>query len=95
MANEHWYMLKVRPGFAAVVAQRLRKLNFEVFVPENKSPQSRESSEAAESVYCQFELQDRGSVISVPGVLDILGTPEPVSIVPTWSSIQLASRQRS
>jgi hypothetical protein len=86
-------MLKVRSGFAAVVAQRLRNLNLEVFVPENKT-QSRESSQPAEYVYCRFELEDHESVISVPGVLDILGTPEPTSIVPTWSSTQIASHLR-
>src|SRR5436309_15795768 len=33
MANEHWYVLKVRSGFEVIAAQRLRQLNLEVFVP--------------------------------------------------------------
>ena len=88
MANDHWYMLKVRSGFAAVVAQRLRNQHLEVFVPDTPKTQS------TDYVYCRFELENRGSVISVPGVLDILGTPEPTSIDPHWSATQLASRMR-
>ena len=95
MADEHWYMLKVRPGFAAVVAHRLRELHFEVFVPESKSSDSQASTQSAGYVYCRFELlRDRGSVIGVPGVVDIIGTPEPDSIDPDWPAMQFASRVR-
>ena len=93
MANEQWYMLKIRPGFTAVVAQRLRNQHFEVFVPETESSDSQKAS-ASDYVYCRFELQIRETVISVPGVLDVLGTPEPISIDPDWSAMHLDSRLR-
>jgi len=81
MANKHWYVLKVRPGFAAVVTRRLRKLNFGVSLPESGSIRSKEPhSQAAGYLYCLFDLQDRESVTTIPGVLDILGIPEPIPI---------------
>lgn len=81
MANKSWYVLKVRPGFAAVVIRRLRKLNFGVSLPESGSIRSKEPhSQAAGYLYCLFDLQKRDSVATIPGVLDILGTPEPTPI---------------
>ena len=80
MANKHWYVLKVRPGFAAVVTRRLRKLNFGVSLPESGSIRSKEPhSQAARYLYCLFDLQDRESV-TIPGVLDTLGIPDPIPI---------------
>jgi hypothetical protein len=81
MANKHWYVLKVRPGFAAVVTQRLRKLNLAVSLPGARSIRSKEPhSQAGGYLYCLFDLQDRESVTIIPGVLDILGIPEPIPI---------------
>jgi transcription antitermination factor NusG len=83
MVNEDWYALRVRQGFEAVVAQRLRKLDLEVFVPERKatSPQEPRHRQGcfAGYVYCRFSLDNRVSVTSIPGVLDIVGTPDPAS----------------
>lgn len=82
MATEHWYVLKVRPGFAAVVAQTLRKLNFEVFVPASN-----------DCVYCRFDFQQhRESVMTIPGVLDILGTPEPTPAGEDFRLLRLTTR---
>jgi hypothetical protein len=81
MANQHWYGLKVRRGFELLVVQRLRKLNLEVFVPEHTSvtPQEHDwqGSPWAGCIYSRFDLGIRDSVTSIPGVLDIVGTPEP------------------
>ncbi len=81
MANEHWYGLQVRPGFEPLVAQRLRKLNLEVFVPERESAVPREphpqKNPSGVCVYSRFDLRIRNSIMSIPGVLDIAGTPEP------------------
>ena len=71
MANEQWYALKVRPSFQAIAAEKLRKLNVEVFVPESPS---------AGYVYCRFAFENRPAITSIPGVIDILGTPEPEPI---------------
>src|SRR5690242_2312828 len=82
MANEHWYGLKVRPGFELLVAQRLQKLNLEVFVPERESATPHEPNPQDQSfacVYSRFDLDIRSSVVTIPGVLDISGTPQPTS----------------
>jgi hypothetical protein len=95
MANEQWYVLRVRPGFAPVVTQRLRKLRFEVVVPEPKSIHSQEPRPIPDCVYCRFSLEKRQTVTSTPGVLDILGTPEPMPIDGDWSAVQSVTRFRS
>lgn len=81
MADKHWYGLKIRPGFEVVAAQKLRKLNFEVFVHERKITKSPESQHEeyppAICLYCRFALENRQTVIGIPGVLDIIGTPNP------------------
>ena len=94
MANEQWYVLKVRSGFTAFVAQRLRKLNIEVFVPESKSIRSQEPRQFTDYVYCRFDLGNRETVIGVPGVLDILGTPDPTPIDGALPPIEVAVRFR-
>jgi hypothetical protein len=76
MANEDWYVVKVRPGFEALVAQRLRRLELEVFVPKRApSAQEPHRGHAAGCVYCRLTPEIRLSVTSIPGVLDIVGTP--------------------
>ena len=81
MANEHWYVLKVRSGFERVVAHKLRRLHLEVFVPDQEPliPQQAHLQQRPSNgyVYCRFALENRLSVTTIPGVLDILGTPEP------------------
>jgi hypothetical protein len=81
MANEGWYLVKVRPGFEAFVAQRLRKLDFEVILPE-KTTSPQEPDQASGYVYCRFIPENRPSVISLPGVLGIVG---PTSSFPHWT----------
>jgi hypothetical protein len=91
MANEHWYVLKVRPGFAHVVVQKLRELNLETvlldeLVPDQTSfnaqqPDSNQPGHpSAGYVYCRFTLENYQTVTSVPGVLAILGTPVPTPV---------------
>jgi hypothetical protein len=81
MAAEQWYALKVRDGFEIVVAQRLKKLDLEVFVPDLKfiqhSQQPRQGS--GRYVYCLFDPDNRNSITGIPGVLAILGALHPVS----------------
>jgi Transcription termination factor nusG len=91
MANEHWYVLKVRPDFVPVVTQKLRELSLnilltdEVIFPDPTSTNFRETASEREHapasyVYCRFDLEQRLMVTSVPGVLDILGIPKPTAI---------------
>jgi len=107
MANEHWYALIVRSGFETVVANKLRKLGLEVFVHDKKKAANSfqpafpiESSlreNAPNSyLYCRFTLENRVSVTTVPGVLDILGTPEPIPFDDERMAVlQTISRTRS
>ena len=69
MADEHWYVLKVRSGFEQLVAQRLRRLHLEVIIPDQNS-----------ILYCRFNLANRRSVTSLPGVIDILGAAESIPL---------------
>jgi hypothetical protein len=94
MANEQWYVLKVRSGFVHIVIQRLRKLNFEVLVPERKNIASQEPQSASDYVYCRFCLGNRDAVTGIPGVLDILGTPEPTPLSGDWPVLQSVTRFR-
>lgn len=95
MADEHWYVLKVRPGFTTAVARRLRRLNLEVFVPETGAIRSEQPhSQASSYVYCLFDLQNRELVITVPGVLDVLGVPEPMPIDGDKPPLRLARHFR-
>jgi hypothetical protein len=91
MANEHWYALKIRPDFVPIVTQKLRELNLEVLLldevifPDPTSIKFREAGPEREHepkcyVYCRFALEHRLMVTSIPGVLDILGIPEPTPI---------------
>ena len=85
MAKKHWYKLKVRRGFAPIVAQRLRKIDLQVSVPGQKS---------AKYLYCRFTLDQQQSVLSVPGVLDILEISDPSSFE-GMSEVQLKTSVRS
>jgi hypothetical protein len=86
MVNEHWYVLKIRPGFAAVASLTLRKLKFEVFVSESSSIHS-------DCVYCRFDLQQhREPVLTIPGVMGILGTPEPAPADEDFRLLRLTTR---
>ena len=85
MANEHWYALIVRSGFAPIVAQKLRRLDLETFVPSLQSVTSQNPLRRrppTEYIYCRFSLEDRLTVTNVAGVVDILGIPEPMPLDP-------------
>ena len=97
MADEHWFLLIVRLGFETVVAQKLRRLNFEVVVPDKNCADGQQvrfrALPSTAHVYCRFALEDRTSIISIPGVLDILGAPKLTPVIPvSQSCLQLTSR---
>ena len=97
MGKKHWYKLIARPGFANIVAGRLRELDLEVFVPEQnfvgpQQPHTRQRQSALD-VYCRFLLDERRlPVMSIPGVLDIAGIPEPTSFDEKFSVLQTKVR---
>jgi len=97
--NEHWYAVKVRAGFEIVVTQRLRNLNLDVFVLERKSipsqePDQKENQDAG-CIYCCFDLHVRNLITSIPGVLDVLGAPDPNPFDNEISDLQTMVRLHS
>jgi hypothetical protein len=65
-----WYTLKVRPTFEDVVISELRNRDFDAFVPPRCSGE----------VLCRFSLDEKNQVLTVAGVLCILGNPEPAPV---------------
>ena len=97
MGKKHWYKLIVRPHFANIVAGRLRELDLEVFVPEqdfvDPQPPHERQRQSALDVYCRFLLDERRRpLMSIPGVLDIAGIPEPTSFDEKLSVLQTKVR---
>jgi hypothetical protein len=79
MANDHWYVLTVRSGFAPVVAHNLHRLNLETIVPDSEPFTSRKTyvrkSTSFDYVYCRFANKARVDVTSIPGVVDVIAVP--------------------
>jgi transcription termination factor NusG len=94
MANEQWYVLRVRAGFETIVAQKLRQLNLEVLVPAQQSIDSQDPQKyrSAGYVQCRFALENQLSVTSIPGVIAILGTPAPSPLKKGLASLQTKTR---
>ena len=80
--RKHWHVLKVRPTFEEVAARELRSRQFEVLLPENPQKSGRNGSTHnflfPGHLLCRLDLADRQSVLSVPGVLCIVGVPRPM-----------------
>ncbi len=79
MAKEQWYTIKVRMGFASIVARKLRMMHMDVRVPRQaidpQEPHQR-NLRSTRYLYCRLDLENRRSVITVPGVLDILSAAD-------------------
>jgi hypothetical protein len=79
--RQQWYILSVRPTFESLVTRELRKREFEAFLLENNSRLAHKANAyellLPEVVVCRFDLTEKDKVLSVPGVLCILGIPEP------------------
>jgi hypothetical protein len=82
MAKEQWYTVRIRGGFETVVIQKLRKLNLEVRIPKANSTLSRLPNRRKNErsyIYSRFDLRIQKLITDIPGVLDIVGTPDPSS----------------
>jgi len=82
--RKQWYVLKVRSTFESIAIRELRKREFEAFLPEN-NPKLAHRANAyelilPETVFCQFDLSERDRVLSAPGVMCILGIPDPTPV---------------
>jgi transcription antitermination factor NusG len=82
--RKQWYIVKVRPTFESIVVRELRKREFEAFLTEN-NPRLAHRANAyelllPEVVFCRFDLSEKDRVLSVPGVMCILGTPDPFPV---------------
>jgi hypothetical protein len=66
MANEHWYVLRVRARFESNVEKELRELLFDAVIPDQKSIDTQDSqiqqARFTGSTYYQFRLVDCESV---------------------------------
>ena len=84
MANERWYVLRVRSGFAPVVAQKLRRLNLVAIFAYSRSTTHRktflQNPISSDYVYCRFSAKQRRDIRWIPGVLDILDAPSSIAI---------------
>ena len=74
--RKQWYVLKVRPTFESIAIRELRKREFEAFLPEN-NPKLAHRANAyelilPETVFCQFDLNEQGRVLSRLGEVEVL-----------------------
>ena len=78
MAQEQWYTIKVRLGFAPIVAWRLRKLNLDVRIPLLLIDRDPRLRELASTCYlsCRFAVENRRTIMTIPGVVDVLCATE-------------------
>jgi transcription termination factor NusG len=91
MAKPNWYILKVRSGFAPVVAQKLRRLNLQTIIANPKSIRHRQTRfrktypqklTLIDYVYCRFASKRHLDVMGIPGVVDVVGAPAPLDVDP-------------
>jgi Transcription termination factor nusG len=84
MANERWYVLRVRSGFAPVVAEKLRRLNLVAIFAYRRSTTHRKTvlrkPISGDYVYCRFATKKRRDIRWIPGVLDILDAPSSIAV---------------
>jgi len=82
--RKQWYVLKVRPTFESIAIRELLKRDFEAFLPENNPKLAHRANAyellVPETVFCQFDLNDRDRILSAPGVMCILGVPDPTPV---------------
>jgi transcription antitermination factor NusG len=77
-----WYALRVKSNRERVTAASLRGKEYEVFLPEFRRAESRTESPLFPGyLFCRFDVHNRFPVVSLPGVVHIVGlgrTPVPV-----------------
>lgn len=77
-----WFALRVKSNRERVTAASLRGKDYEVFLPEFRRNQSRTESPLFPGyLFCRFDVYNRLPVVSLPGVVHIVGlgrTPVPV-----------------
>jgi len=98
MAKEQWYRVRIRGGFETVVIQELRKLHLEVRTPKANSTLSRRlnrPNNRRSYIYSRFDVCAQKLIMTIPGVLDILDTPDPISKDSKISDLKAKVRLRS
>ena len=76
MAVEKWYTIRVRAGFAPIVAWKLHKLSLDVRVPSLIiDPREPQKTAVALNCYvqCRLDFENRREIVTIPGIVDILG----------------------
>jgi transcription antitermination factor NusG len=97
-----WFALAVKPRFDEAVARALERKGYETFLPVYRKPQT--AAHPADSgsplfpgyVCCRFDLHDRTSILTTPGVMQVLGAGNiPIALPdPEIASLQTAIRAR-
>jgi len=77
--DKRWYLLKVRPTFEPLVQRELTRLDFETFLPEHSHRKFiKRNLLFPGHIFCRCDVLDQKRVLSSPGVLCILGIPDPL-----------------
>ena len=81
---KHWYVLRVRLGFEALVARQLCRQGIEAFLPQHhvvppRGPRSHKFLFAG-YVVSRFALEKQQSVLTMPGVVSVIGLPKPAPL---------------
>ncbi len=80
--EKQWYVVLVRSGFAPIVAAELDTLGIPVLSADSSvSPPAEIGKIPTSTIFAQFALDRRRSVLILPGVLCIAGIPDPVAMI--------------
>ncbi len=82
MADEQWYLLRIRNGFNSVVLSKLARLSLQVVVPSRKSVDSQKPGACEDYcsyLYCLCCPENRRRLVWIPGVLDACRTDQPAN----------------
>jgi transcription antitermination factor NusG len=87
-SGQQWFAVRVRSRCEKAVATGVRQKGFEAFLPVRKSGH-REAPVFPGYVFCRFEPKYQLAVLRIPGVLDYVDVPIPVSEI---EAIEIAVR---
>jgi transcriptional antiterminator RfaH len=89
-AGSPWYVLRVQAGIESVVSERIYQRDIEVFNPQYSEMRRYSHWKPTEIrralftgyVFGRFVIEERGAVLNVPGVIDILSFGSTPATVP-------------
>jgi transcription antitermination factor NusG len=89
MCGDQWYAVRIRARFEKVVSGHLRAKGYQEYLPLQTS-RNRGSAETMTirlplfpgHIFCKFDLQHRLPILSVPGILDVVGIGKAPAAIP-------------